>query len=118
MQDWARNVRRYENWTSVEFRDTYTGMFIASRAGTEDSARHATLTLTASPLDRCVASAVVVIELPSPNPADEELAQIGIGIDDLKLSRIDARIVMPKDDQFEFIEILGPYDTGRLNDRG
>ena len=118
LQDWGRNMRRHQDWTNVEFRHPFTGMFIASRAGTDDLPRHATLTLTASPLDGCVASVVVVIELPSPNPADEEESiQLGIDIDSLPFSEIDARIVMPKDDHFEFIEILGPYDTARLNDR-
>ncbi len=118
LQDWGRIVGRHENWTTVEFRNPSTGRFIASRAGTEDLMRHATLTLTASPSEGCVASAVVVIELESPNQTDvEDLNQVRIGIDDLPPSKTGARIVMPRGDHFEFIEILGPYDTARLNDR-
>ena len=118
LREWARNLHHHEDWTSVEFRDPFTGMFIASRAATEDLTRHATLTLTASPVEDCLARTVVVIELASPNPADvEKFSKVGIEIDDLRLLETDAKIVMPRDDHFVFIEIPGPYDTARLNDR-
>lgn len=115
LRDWAQNVRRHRDWTSVEFRNPITGMYIASRAATEDLARQATLTLTASPLEGCRADAVVVIQRGSLNPSDvEELTQVSIDLDDLYFSQLDARIVLPRGDQFAFIEILGPYDTARL----
>jgi hypothetical protein len=118
LQDWGRNMRQHQDWTSVEFRNPFTGMFVASRAGTEDLKRHATLTLTASPLEGCVASTVVVIELASPNQADvEEINPVSIDIDDLRSPETGVKIVMPRGDRFEFIEIPGPYDTGRLKDR-
>lgn len=115
MQAWGRNLRHHQDWTSVEFRNPVTGIFIASRAGSEDPKRGATLTLTAAPMDGCAASVVLVIATASPNPRDaEEQVTMGFGLDDFKPAETDARIVLPRGDRFEFIEILGDFDPSTL----
>ena len=67
---WAREERRYHDWISVDFREPYSGLFLAARAGTEDAKSRATLTLTTAPAYSCEPETVVVIQQDKPEPKD------------------------------------------------
>jgi hypothetical protein len=112
---WAQRMTPHERWTSVEFRDPYSGEFLVSRAGTEDAKARATLTLTASPMDACLPDVVIVFERDAPAVGDLERSDaIDLQIDRRPPTRTPVRIVTQQSDRFEFVQFESPFDTRRL----
>jgi hypothetical protein len=104
---WAREERRSQDWVSVDFREPYSGLFLAARAGTEDAKSRATLTLTAAPAYRCAPETVVVIQQDKPEPQDAtQAATLVAQIDTQAPRRLRAQIVKERDDVFLFVEVL------------
>jgi hypothetical protein len=115
---WARHMHQHQDWTSLDFRDPFTGLFLAARAGTEDKRSNATLTLTAMPARGCAADFVVVVKDDAPAVRDsEEFTGIAARIDDLKPQRLGARIVRQEGDPFIFVQILDEVRPDTLKDR-
>jgi hypothetical protein len=115
---WARHMRHHRDWTSVDFRDPVSGLFLAARAGTEDEQRNATLTLTAAPAQGCVADFVIVLKTDTPASRDsDEFARIAVRIDALATQSLEARIVRQGGDSFIFVQILDEFRLDTLKDR-
>ncbi|MBM4201787.1 MAG: hypothetical protein FJ189_10945 [Gammaproteobacteria bacterium] len=112
---WVQKMEPHERWHSVEFRDPYSGKFLVSRAGTEDTRARATLTLTASPLDACLPDVVIVFERDAPAVADlERSEEIQLQIDRRPPTRVPVRIVTQQRDRFEFVQFESLFDTRNL----
>lgn len=115
---WAREERRYQDWISVDFREPYSGLFLAARAGTEDAKSRATLTLTAAPAYRCEPETVVVIQQDKPEPKDAtHTATLVAQIDAQAPRRLSARVVKERGDAFLFIEVLDQLSPDDLKNR-
>jgi hypothetical protein len=114
---WARHMRQHRDWTSVDFRDPVSGLFLAARAGTEDARSNATLTLTAAPAQGCAADFVIVFKTDAPASRDsEDFARITARIDALAPRRLGARIERQGGDPFIFVQILNEVRPDMLKD--
>lgn len=113
--DWAQRMKQHEHWTSVEFRDPYSGKFLASRAGTEDRRVKATLTLTAHPADGCIPEVVIVFERGADGGGDTEKSDLlELQFDRLRPTKMPIRIVREQGDPFEFVQFAAPLDPKSL----
>lgn len=116
---WAQRIRQHERWTSVEFRDPFSGQFLVSRAGTEDQRAHATLTFTASPTNACRPEVVIVFERDADGHSDvERAAGLELQIDRRRPETVPVRIVWPVADRFEFVQLEAPLDPRKLAGHG
>ena len=114
----AQRLTEHERWTSLEFRDPVSGIFIASRAGTEDPRARATLTLTASPAEICLPDIVIVYERAEDSPIDIERADIlEWQLDRRRAGTMPIRIVRQQGDRFEFVQFDAALDLNKLAGR-
>lgn len=111
---WARNPQQHGDWTSLDFRDPISGLFVAARAGTEDKRTDTTLTLTAAPAQSCKAETVIVKKTDTPVSKDtNKLIRLTFQVDGLPSQRLRARLVAERGDFFIFVQFLDeiPFDT-------
>lgn len=114
---WARHLRQHQAWTSLDFRDPNTGMFLAARAGTEDPKAQATLTFTAMPAQACRPDAVLVLKAAAPARRDSEtLGEIRVHWDGLGRQSFRGLIVRQGGDPFVFARILDGFSPDILRE--
>lgn len=116
---WARHVRPHRAWTSLDFRNPHTGMFLAARAGTEDPKAQATLTLTAMPMQGCRPDIVLVLKTAEPAQRDSEtLGEIRARWDESGRQSFRGFIVRQGGDPFVFVRILDGLSPDTLREHG
>ncbi|MBS4051958.1 MAG: hypothetical protein KGZ69_12230 [Methylomonas sp.] len=102
-----RNLTRYQAWMSIEVRVPSTGMFIASRAVTEDKRKNATLAFTMSPNNgHCQESMEVIFDVGSvlsENQNKEGL--IEIQVDSSSPLHLSGKIAASAGDHYLFFEV-------------
>jgi len=104
---WARHLVRHGDWTSLDFRDPFSGVFLAARAGTDDPRTKATLAFTAAPKQGCVPDVTIAIHVGRPAiTGSEQLSRVAVQLDEGTPRYLKARIVIPQDDVFVFVEFL------------
>jgi hypothetical protein len=104
---WARNMLYHDDWTSLDFRDPFLGMFLAARAGTDDQRTKATLAFTAAPTQRCVPEVAIAINVGQPAfTGSEQLSRVTVQFDGETPQYLAVRVVRPQDDVFVFVEFL------------
>jgi len=104
---WARNMLHHDDWTSLDFRDPFLGMFLAARAGTDDPRTKATLTFTAALRQQCVLDVSIAINVGQPAViGSEQLSRATVQFDGTTPRYLSVRIVSPRDDSFVFVEFL------------
>ncbi len=114
---WARHQREHRDWTSLDFRNPATGLFLAARAGTEDRRTHTTLTLTMAPAQGCEVDAVLVKKMDTPvSTATDTTVHVTIQMDGLAPQRLPARLITEPGDLFIFVQILNGLSFGKLKD--
>lgn len=98
---------RHGDWTSLDFRDPFSGMFLAARAGTDDPRTKATLAFTVTPKQRCVPEVTIAINVGRPAiTGSERLSRVAVQLDGTTPRYLKVRIVSPQDDVFVFVELL------------
>ncbi|RYU62486.1 hypothetical protein EWI61_03120 [Methylolobus aquaticus] len=113
--DWAQRVQQYERWTAVEFRDPYSGQYLASRAGSEDPRARATLTLTANPGEDCLPEVVIVIEHDAAILGRIDQADtLRWRVDGGATTAMPIRRIREPGDRFEFLRFERPFDLAGL----
>ncbi len=112
---WARHQQEHRDWTSLDFRDPDTGLFLAARAGTEDKHTHTTLTLTMAPTHGCTVDAVLVRKTDAPiSVASDRFVDVTFQVDDLAPQRLSARLVTEPGDLFIFVQLLDRFPFNEL----
>lgn len=110
LESGVRNVRRYQQWTSMEFRNPKYGFFLGARASTDDMRKDATLNITATPekeRGRCSEVIEVLFKLQEPAEKDNNTdGLIEVQLDNREPKLLPSRMVVSKGDQFVFVRIL------------
>jgi hypothetical protein len=105
-----RNLTRHQAWMSVEVTVPLTGMFIASRAATEDKRKNATLAFTMSPKNgRCQESMEVIFDVES--ELSEDLNREGlieVQVDSCRPLHLPGKIAASTGDHFVFFQLENP----------
>ena len=113
--DWAQRVQQHERWTAVDFRDPYSGQYLASRAGSEDPRARATLTLTAHPSESCLPDMVIVIERDATALSRVDQADtLEWRVDGGRARMMPVRRIREPGDRFEFLQFEQPFDLQDL----
>lgn len=104
---WARHMVRHGDWTSLDFRDPFSGVFVAARAGTDDPRTKATLAFTAAPKQGCVPDVTIAINVGQPAvTGSEQLSRVAVQFDGGTPRYLQTRVAIPQDDVFVFLEFL------------
>jgi hypothetical protein len=113
--DWAQRIQQHERWTAVDFRDPYSGQYLASRAGSEDPRARATLTLTAIPSEGCLPDVVIVIEHDAATLNRLDQADtLEWRVDSGPRRAMPVRRISEPGDRFEFLQFERPFDLEGL----
>lgn len=113
--DWARHPARFGDWTALDFRDPATGLFLAARAGVEDPASGATLTVTGAPVDGCRFETVIVLAEAQPASDDREATwPLVLRVDGGQAQSLQAVHVRVRGDRFAFLALPADLDLGVL----
>jgi hypothetical protein len=111
---WARHLQQHEDWTSLDFRNPVSGLFLVARAGTEDKRTGTTLTLTAAPAQGCEAETVIVRKTDAPVSKDtDKLVRVSFQVNGLAPQSLRARLTAQRGDFFIFVQLLEgiPFDV-------
>ncbi len=115
MSQWARHQRVHRDWTSVDFRDPDTGLFLAARAGTEDKHAGVTLTLTSTPVQGCAPDTVLIRKTVSPVASNrDEIAQVTARFDSMPARQLSSRYVTQIGDWFVFVQLIDELPVAAL----
>lgn len=115
MSQWARHQRVHLDWTSVDFRNPDTGLFLAARAGTEDKHADVTLTLTSTPVQGCLPDTVLIRKTVSPVVSSlDEITQVAARFDSMPAQQVSSRYVTKKGDWFVFVQLIDELPMAAL----
>lgn len=105
-----RNLTRHQAWMSIEVRVPSTGMFIASRAVTEDKRKNATLAFTMSPNNgHCQEIMEVIFDVGSALSENQNReGLIEIQVDSSSPLQLSGKIAASAGDHFLFFQVERP----------
>jgi hypothetical protein len=113
IENGIRNIRRHQKWMSLELRHSLTGLFLASRAATEDKNKDATLNITLiREENRCRETIEVLFKLES--PAEKEVWHDGLmefALDNQRTQLLPTKVAMTKGDYFVFMQVAGGFQA-------
>lgn len=104
----VRNVRVDRDWMSMQVHDPIVGRFLATRASTQDEARHATINVTFSPEgNQCKETVEILFELATPAKDDQgrDETQIEFAFDDKEPLVHPATAEWPRGDRFVYLNL-------------